>query len=303
MDASDAHLERALAEYNDTVNELEPEGPSEQLLEAYVNRASVLTMMDYRTSAMEDLESADEMIRSAEEQGIEIEDGTFVKTYVGMGDLIFESEGDPIEPYSRAATRVVRMNPEARHFDFRSTVRMCIYVIENLIDSEYPEETEPFFTKAMSMVMTKNDNWSLNRQLELYNLEGEIGDENEDYKASVESYGRAVKVGVELLDREQLEDMEVLVMSYVSKAEAEENLEDLDGYILDTKAAIILLEHMLEYHRLDDTDVLISLQQSVANALIKQGKVEEAEKYLVKSLKLGVQGASDYIRSQTDKSD
>ena len=46
MDSSDIHLESALEEYNDKVNELEAAGvENEELLEAYVNRGWVLYMM------------------------------------------------------------------------------------------------------------------------------------------------------------------------------------------------------------------------------------------------------------------
>ena len=56
MDTSDIHLESALDEYNQKVYDLESTGSeSEELLEAYVNRGCVLYMMEYRTSAMDDL--------------------------------------------------------------------------------------------------------------------------------------------------------------------------------------------------------------------------------------------------------
>ena len=70
MDTSDIHLESALEEYNQKVNELESAGvESEELLEAYVNRGCVLQMMEYRTSAMEDLESASDLLDTLERQG------------------------------------------------------------------------------------------------------------------------------------------------------------------------------------------------------------------------------------------
>ena len=45
MRTSDAHLEEALNEYNNKVNRLETEGPAEDLLEALVNRSTVLMLM------------------------------------------------------------------------------------------------------------------------------------------------------------------------------------------------------------------------------------------------------------------
>ena len=301
MDASDAHLEHALEEYNDTVNKLEPDGPSVDLLEAYVNRGCILAMMEYRTSAVEDLESADEIIRSMEDEGTDIDDGTFVKTYVTLGDMLFDEEADPVEAYARASLRIKNLDEHARHFDRRSIVRTCIGVIENLIDSEYPEDTEPFFARAMSLVMTANDPWSKNRYLELLNLEGEVGDQQNDPEAAAESYGRAIDVGTELLKREQMEDVENLVMSFVSKAEAEQSLDRFDDFVMDMNGAIVLLEQMLKFNRLDDTDILVSLHHDMASVLMKHGKVEDAEKHLVKAMTLEVKGASEYINSQTDR--
>lgn len=301
MDVSDAHLERALEEYNQKVNELEDGEPSEELLEAYVNRGSILSMMEYRTSAMEDLMSASELIDVLEAEGNEVDPGTFVKTYFEMGSILFEQNSDPCEAYVRAGLRVNKLNDHSRHFDHRSIVRMCISIIQDLIDSEYPEDTEPFFVKGMSMVLTKQDSWSMNRRLELLNLEAEAADANNDPQSAVESYARAIDVGTELLNREQLDDPEELVLSFVSKAEAEEGLGLTDMYIADVNAAIVLLEQMLEFNRLDDTEVLVSLHHDMAGVLMKNGRIEEAEKHLMKAMSLGIHGASEYMNSQTNR--
>lgn len=196
---SDAHLERALEEYNQKVNGLECQGPSEQLLEAYVNRGCILSMMEYRTSAMEDLDSASELIEILETDGDEVDPGTYVKTYTEMGNLLFEQGADPVEAYVRAGLRVSELDDRSRHFDHRSIIRTCIAVTEDLIDSGYPEDTEPFLAKGMSMVMTRMDPWSRNRHLELLNLEAEAADAGNDPQSAIESYARAIDVGTELL--------------------------------------------------------------------------------------------------------
>lgn len=302
MDMSDAHLERALEEYNQKVNVLECRGPSEQLLEAYVNRGCILSMMEYRTSAMEDLDSASELIEILETDGDEVDPGTYVKTYTEMGNLLFEQGADPVEAYVRAGLRVSKLDDRSRHFDHRSIVRMCIAVTEDLIDSEYPEDTEPFLAKGMSMVMTKMDTWSRNRHLELLNLEAEAADAWNDPQSAIESYARAIDVGTELLGVEQLDDPEELVMSFVSKAEAEEGLGLTDMYLADANAAVVLMEQMLRFNRLDDTEVLVNLHQDIAGVLMRNGRIEEAEAHLVKAMSLGIHGASEYMRDQTDRS-
>ena len=101
---------------------------------------------------------------------------------------------------------------------------------------------------------------------------------------------------------EQLEDPEELVMSFVSKAEVEDGLGLTDMYLADANAAVVLMEQMLEFNRLDDTEVLISLHHDIAGVLMKSGRIEEAEKHLMKAMSLGVHGASEYMNSQTNRS-
>ena len=299
MDASDMHLENALGEYNDKVNELEPLGESEELLEAYVNRGCILYMMEYRTSAMEDLATAADLIDSLETSGLVVDSGTFVKTYTSMASILFDQDSDPVEAYDKAATRLSNLGDPPRHFDHRSIVRMCIEACENLIDSEYPEDVEPFLDKGMSMVDGRADSWSMNRMLELLNLEGEAWNDRNDPQAAIESYAKAVDTGTELLERGALEDTEELIMSFVSKAECEQGLDLTDMYLADMNAAITLLEQLDQFHRLDDPEVLVSLHHDVASVLMKAGRIEEAEKHLVKAMKVGIRGAEDYINMHT----
>ena len=70
MRTSDEHLEEALTEYNDKVNRLETEGSADELLEALVNRSTILMLMDSRVSSLDDLEEAMEIMEEMEEDGI-----------------------------------------------------------------------------------------------------------------------------------------------------------------------------------------------------------------------------------------
>ena len=69
-----------------------------------------------------------------------------------MGSLIFDQDGDPVEEYDIAAERLCDLGPDSRHYDLRSIVRMCISVSENLIDSEHPEDSEPFIRKGLDIL-------------------------------------------------------------------------------------------------------------------------------------------------------
>lgn len=295
MDASDVHLENALGEYNDRVNELEPLGDSPELMEAYVNRGCVLHMMEYRTSAMEDLESASEIIDALEAQGYDVDAGTYVRVHATMASILFDEDGDCSEEYALAAKRLDDLHPDSRHYDRRSIVRTCEDACKNLIDSGYPEDVGPYIEKALSLVTGHGDAWSENRTMEVLALRAEALKDLGDTSEAIEAYARSIDTGMELLDRGALEDPEELVMSFVMKADCEADMDLTDLFIRDTEAAITILEHMMEFHRLPDPEVLIRLHHDAAGALMKQGRIEDAEKHLVKAMGIGVHGASDYI--------
>lgn len=299
MEASDLHLEKALEEYNGKVNELEPAGPSEELMEAYVNRGCILQMMEYRTSAMDDLQTASEILDSLETSGTKVDDGTFVRIHTSIAAILFDQNADVVEEYALAATRLRGLNDRSRHFDRRSIIRMCAEAVKNLLDSEYPEDTEPYLEKGMAMSERGSDAWTRNRRMELLNLSAEALNDRNDPHGAIERYAEAVDLGMDLMSGGHLEDPEELVMSLVMKAEVEGDLDLVDMYVSDMNAATTLLEEMMQYNRLDDPEVLVSLHHDLAGALMKAGRIQEAEKHLVRAMEIGVRGASDYINVHT----
>ena len=299
MDATDAYFESALEEYNQKVNELEEGGDPARLLDAYVNRGCILYMMEYRTSAMEDLVSAAEISDYLESEGERVDDGTFVKIHSTIASILFDQEGDTVEEYALAATRVGGLSDGSRHFDRRSIVRMCIVACKNLIDSECPEGCAPYLEKGLSLVGSR-DQWSENRRMELLNLSAESAEESGDPRRAVELYAQAIELGLSLLERGSMEDPEEVLASFISKADAEADMGLLDMYIADMGAAVTLMEEMLACHRLDDKEFLVSLHHDLAGALMKQGRIQEAEKHLVRSMEISVKGASDFINLHTN---
>ena len=76
MRSSDAHLEKALDEYNSKVSELEDGNDMPALLDAYINRGCVLSMLDSTVSAISDFDSAIDIIderryRTRHESGLQ----------------------------------------------------------------------------------------------------------------------------------------------------------------------------------------------------------------------------------------
>lgn len=296
MERADRHLEASLEELNDRINGLEASGDRERLLEAYVNRGAVLSMMDFRTSALDDLESASDLADELTSEGVRVDPGTYVKIHVTIGSLIFDQGGDPVEEYSLAAEHLRELGPGSMHFDNRSIARMCISVCENLLDSEHPEDCEPFLEAGMRAAEGR-DQWSENRMMDLHSLAGEVYDEMNEVYRSVDEFSQAVSLGIGLMERGLLEDTDQLIFVLVMRAQGESGLGDIDASIQDLSGAVEVLESMMENSMLKDREVLVNLHHDLAGELMKAGRVEEAESHLVRAMELGIAG---YVGSRAD---
>ncbi len=294
MEKADSHLEASLEELNGRVNALESGDDPEALTEAYLNRGCVLAMMGYRTSALDDLTSATEIADSLES----VDPGTFVKIHCEIASLIYEQGGDPIEEYSVAITRLDAFGPRSFRYDRRSVVRMCMTAAGELIDSEHPDDAYAFIMKGLSETEAM-DPWSQNRRLELFNIAAEADDMMNDVRGSVARYSEAIEIGSSLLENGTLEDTDQIVLALAMRASGESDLGMLDNAVADLTAAVGILEGLLENHTLPDTEPLMSLHHDLAGALMKVGKIEEAEKHLIRAMEIGI-GASASDRSRCD---
>ena len=292
------YLERALNECNESVNALEGKGASPDLIEAYVNRGCVLYMMGYYTSAMEDLTSASVMMDRLESEGIGTDAGTYVKAHATMGAILFEQNSDASEEYADALSRLNELNDGSKHFDRAGIIRMCVESAENLLDCECPEDAARFVEKGLSIVGQSQDRWSRNRVMGLNTLLGECLLAEGDLRGAMDRYSTAIEVGTLLVDDNMIEDMEDLVVPIISRSQCESDLGLDQMYISDLELAIGLLEEMAKINKLEDTDVLVHMHQDAASALMSMGKVQEAEKHLLRAVSMGVHGAKDYMDSQ-----
>ena len=301
MDASDIHLEKALDEYNATVDMLEANGTSAELVDAYVNRGCVLYMMGYLTSAMEDLSSASEMIEEIESQGKEIDAGTYVKDHATMGAILFEQRSEIIDEYSYALTRLDKLGADSNHFNMTGVIRLCIESAQNLLECEYPEDAERFVRKGIEILGASTGKWSGNRRMELYTFLGECLLAQGDLRSAVEQYSEAIAIGTMLTESREIEDMEEVVVPIVARSQCESELGLDDLYLADLELAIGLLEEMARVEKLTDQEMLVQMHQDAASALMAKGRVQEAEAHLMKAVALGVHGARDYMINQGNK--
>ncbi len=287
--SSETYLEKALSEYNEAVNALEPDGPSEELLEAYVNRGCVLSMLEHYTSAMEDVVAASEMAES-----MEVDDGTYVKLYCMMGELSDRFGIDPAEPLSKAASRLGPVGPGSRHFDMRGLVRTCILSAELLMTGGDYEACLPFLEKAEECTYSKLDAWSLNRRMEALDLLGESRRETGDPEGAETLYEEAADIGKTLMERNSLEDLESLAAVYMAKAECDLDLGMLDTFVSDSDKAVAIIKEMRELGLIDGLGEASDICHNVSSELMKAGRTKDAESYLMKALSLSLEEARRY---------
>ncbi|MFA6710741.1 MAG: hypothetical protein WC067_05935 [Candidatus Methanomethylophilaceae archaeon] len=289
MRTSDDHLEEALAEYNDKVNALEINGTPEELLEAYVNRSTILMLMDSYISSLSDLDEAVELMGEMSADGKRIDLGTYVKVYENRGQLLCEDNNDQmVDDYARISSRLNEMTAGIRHYDMKGIVLMCLGCAEDLIDEGFPENSRPFTDKAISVLSNKNDEWAANRLLELYNLIGQSNNMMELTDEAVDAFTKAIYYGEQLYDRGSIDDSMEIVFSYVARGDIMGEREDNESQIRDHEAAIEVLEVLNGQRKLDDIELLINLHQGVATAQMKMGMIEEAEKHLLMSINHGM---------------
>lgn len=289
MRKSDRHLEEALEDYNRKVEEYEENGTNEQLLEAYVNRGCVLSMMDSFISAMADFDDAEEIMDIMGSLGEEVDAGTFVKAYVSRGEIrTSDGAAGMAEDYATASERLDDLDPSSRHFDRRGIVKMCISCAEDLLDEGYPGNLAPFIVKAEKMLFDKNDAWSKNRYVEALNLMGQAEHEMGRKEESLQYYGRSISVCQELMGENSLDDEMALIFALVSRGDLEVEDGSFEDAVRDYEAAIAILEVMLSFHRPETRELLMQVHREVSEVLMGMNESGEAEKHLLRALELNI---------------
>jgi tetratricopeptide (TPR) repeat protein len=297
----DEHLEVMLQDCNDRVNYLEESGGSEEeMLDALVNRGSVLSMMEYYTSALSDFNDAVDIILQMESEGKQVDPGTFVRVYLSRGELYGDS-GQTAEDYAAASTRLGEVEDGTKFYDRKKIIRACLDCCEDLLDSGHPGGTPPFIDKLYEMLAGREDDWSKNRYLEMLNISAQsMKDMGMDDEA-MEYFSGAIEAGLSLLGRNTLEDLMSLTFAFVVRGDIEQKKGLIDPYLLDRKTAISLLEELMSMNKLDDTSLLIRLHQDLASTYLTLNMVKEAEEHLMREVMLNMDGAEEYIREYVDR--
>lgn len=294
MFRSDSHLESALQEYNDKVSQLDSGPVSEELLEALVNRSSILLMMESYTSALEDCEDALEISKNLDRVDV----GTFMKMYENHTIISYDS--DPEAAVGDTLMMLTRLNEldgrDIRHYDRKAQICMCIDCASDLFDADKGPEAMRFIDKANQMLGSDLDRWSRNRKTEIENMLGEFlpGEEAEKH------LDLAIFLGQQLYDAGQLDDPMGLVLSYVSRGDIY-GKERAEMMWEDHERAAMILEDLYYRGRLEDTSLLVELHQNIATTMMEIGRMNEAEKHLMRAINLEIPGmkeAMEKLRNQ-----
>lgn len=289
MRTSDAHLEEALNEYNDKVNRLETEGPAEDLLEALVNRSTVLMLMGSYVSSMTDLEDAIELMEEMEAYGRMPNIGTFVKVYENHGHLCCEDDPEMMnDDFMRIIPKLSALNATTRHYDRKSLVNMCLECSKELIDGDFCQNALPFLEKGLLFLGSNTDTWTLNRRAEMYSLMGEAQHDMEAFPDALSSFDRSIGIASDLYLSERLdEDMMVsFVYSFVLKGDIEDRNGDREASINDYESAADVLDQLEKEGRTFDRDLLLDMHRTLGRLLMESGNIERAEVHLMKAMKM-----------------
>ena len=305
MRRSDEHLERALEEYNQKISELESNGSSrEEMLEALVNRSTVLLMLESYTSSMEDSEDAIELSKLMESKGEPLNVGTYMKMYENHGQLLYDSDNDGMaEDYAKIVSKLDRTGGDIRHYDKRSLIVMCIDCAEDLIDVDKEENAIPFLQKAIEFIGGDLDKWSRNHKVHILNLLAEVGHSLGQDDGSLSNLEECIRLAGELMFSSSIDDPNELVNAYILRGDILESMGNLEGMWESHEAAAEILEKMYLEHKLDDVQLLINLHQGIATSMMNAGKIELAEKHLMRSINLGIPGMKEAMKELNDQFD
>ena len=297
----DEHLEALLQDCNDRVNRLEGSGGSEEeMLDALINRGSILSMMEYFTSALSDFNDAIDIILRMEKKGKQADPGSFIRVFVSRGELNGDS-GQMAEDYAIASTRLGEVNENSKFYDRKKMIRMCMDCCEDLLDNEHPGEATPFIEKLYEMLTDPGDNWSKNRYLETLNISAQALKDMNMNDEAMEYLSEAINMGIELVDKNSLEDQMSLIFAFVIRGDIEQEKGMIDQYFVDRKAAISLLEELMSMNKLDDISLLIRLHQDMASTYLTLNLVKEAEEHLMREVMLNMDGVEEYVKEYVEK--
>ncbi len=296
MMSSEDRLEEALSAYNTRIANLERLGDSDELLEAYINRGTVLMMMEFYTAAESDFEEAVESIQIRERKGIPVDLGLFIRAYENRGQLSCDVDNARmLEDYRRIIGRLPELRNGTRYFTTKDIVIMCINCAEDLLDCNYAADALPFLDKAAESIRGKHDTWAENRYMDVCGIKAEALKSLRRFDESVVQYDEAIKLGERLLYEGNIDDPYLLTLCYMYRGDVHDALRDDERALRDHIDACNSLEEMVNDGTSNNKKLLSELCQDIASRLMDMGRVEQSETYILKSMRYNLQDVEDDV--------
>lgn len=287
--SSDDHLDVALSEYNAKIAQLEENGPVSDLLEALINRGTILLMMESSISALSDFDEAIDIIEDEIAAGNDVDTGLYIRAYEGRGRILCMGEPARMsEDYRRIQERLDDLTIHTRYFDLKTVVLMCCGCADDLIEAGLHGQAEPFIRKALDVLGSRMGDWEDNRRADCHALLAEIYENQGRTAEALKEYSAAVDIELYLSDRNLIEDRMHLVSDLTARAEMRSETGDDDGCLDDMVKACGILEDMIQTGQCHDDKLLVDLCQTIASVLMEKGRVSDSERYLLKAVKHGL---------------
>ncbi len=290
MQSSDAHLEKALSEYNARISELENGPVTSDLVDALQKRGKVLTLLGYGVSAAEDFIDAAEHLDSLLEEGEDVLPDLCLRTYAALGSVYADDDdADAMrEIYAKAAAFIPRLT------DPVSCARTCLRCAEDLCDADFQDDCVPFAEAALASRRAEDSN-GRNICFEALCLAADLKIDDKQYPRAANLLNEAARLGGELLDSGDLYDPTAYAFCLVNLCECLMEIDDREAARMYTDALSSLLDDKQFSDRIDSQD-LSDLHGAVGKNLMELGSVEEAEKHLLRQAAFSLKGDDSILR-------
>lgn len=297
MRTSTVHLEKALAEFNCKVDDLSRKEDSIELLDALINRGAVLSMLDYVTSAKEDFDDAILLMDKLAKNGVKIDAGYYVRTYVSRAELYSEGEEDnAIEDYRKAIEHLADLHPGSKYYDKKTIADMCSIATQSIGDLEQLSLAHPFIEKGLEITSNEDSSFFKNIRLGLLNYSGYASLLGSDHKTASEVFSESCKLAADLYANSELDDPEDLVFAFASKADADKELLGIDTYLSEMENTLSMIDELVADGVGIDQEIISTLHGEIAKAYMEKGNIAVAEKHLLRRVSLDLNGSDQYIQ-------
>lgn len=302
MRTSTVHLEKALAEFNSKVDYLSRQEASIELLDALINRGSVLSMLDYITSAKEDFDDAITLIGTLENQGIEIDPGYYVRAFVSRADLYPEDDKTTaLADYASAAEHLADLHPGSKYYDKKTIAGMCSLATRSIGDLDHLSLARPFISKGLEMTSGEDMPYFKNIRLGLLNYSGYASLLDEDYGKASELFALSSALAVDLYMKSELDDPEDLIFAFASKADADKELNGIDTYLAEMENALSMIDEIVNDGVCVDEEIISALHGEIAKEYMEKGEIATAEKHLMRKMSMELVGSAQYMKENGPK--